>query len=76
MVAYLRSGGHSLSVYLAVPLKTMPRFTAPDAIPEEQIQRIQPIVDELLSTLHGLLDRLPPNTDSALVFELDREERG
>jgi len=44
-------------------------------IPRDQLERIQPIVDEVLTKLHALLDRLPPNTDSALVFELDAEDR-
>jgi hypothetical protein len=47
----------------------------PHDIPSEQLQRIQPIVDDVLKKLRLLLDRLPPNTDSALVFELDSEDR-
>jgi hypothetical protein len=45
------------------------------AIPQEQLERIQPTVDGLLSALDTLLRRLPPNTDSALVFQLNTEAR-
>ena len=44
-------------------------------IPDEQLKRIQPSVDDLLTQLRALIDRMPPNTESALVFELDAEER-
>jgi hypothetical protein len=43
-------------------------------IPDEQLKRIQPGVDDLLTQLRALVDRMPPNTDSALVFELDGED--
>jgi hypothetical protein len=43
-------------------------------VPDEQLKRIQPGVDDLLAKLRALADRLPPNTDSALVFQLDPEE--
>jgi hypothetical protein len=38
-------------------------------IPDEQLELIQPLLDDLLTKLHTLLERLPSNTDSALVFE-------
>jgi len=45
------------------------------AIPDEQLERIQPLVDDLLKKLHALLERLPPTTDSALVFQPGPEDR-
>lgn len=44
-------------------------------IPDDQLERIQPIVDALLAKLRTLAERLPANTESALVFELDAEDR-
>jgi len=52
----------------------MPRIARPP-LSDESLNRIRPIVDELLTTLDSLLERLPPNTDSALVFELGPEDR-
>jgi len=52
----------------------MPRIARP-ALPDEYLERIQPIVENLLTTLDTLLERLPPNTDSALIFELRPEDR-
>jgi hypothetical protein len=45
------------------------------AIPDEQLERIQPVVTDLLAKLHAILERLPPNTDSALIFEPCPESR-
>ena len=43
-------------------------------IPAEQLKRImQQQVDALLATLTGPLQRLPPDADSALVFQPDPE---
>jgi hypothetical protein len=44
------------------------------AIPNEQLDRIQPIVDDLVTKLRTLVERLPSKTDSALVFELRHED--
>ena len=44
-------------------------------IPPDQLERIQPLVSELLMKLHALLDRLPPTTESALSFALEAEDR-
>ncbi len=44
-------------------------------VPEEQVRRIQPVVDDVLERLHALVERLPSNTESALIFELEREDR-
>ena len=46
----------------------MKRMAPPD-IPDEQLQRLQPMVDDLLKKLHSVMDRLPPTTDSSLIFE-------
>jgi hypothetical protein len=46
----------------------------PTPIPDEQLKRIQPSVDDLLAQLRALADGMPSNTESALVFELDRED--
>jgi hypothetical protein len=48
---------------------------ARSAIPDKQLELIQPVLDDLLTALHGLLERLPSNTESALVFELGPECR-
>jgi hypothetical protein len=45
------------------------------AIPDQQLERIQPMVDDLLSKLRTLTERLPAKTDPAVVFELSREDR-
>jgi hypothetical protein len=42
-------------------------------IPAEQLKRITPQLDALLATLTGPLRRLPPDADSALVFQPDPE---
>ena len=44
-------------------------------IPSDQLDRIQPIVDDLLTKVRFLMERLPPGTESALVFELEAEDR-
>jgi hypothetical protein len=44
-------------------------------IPDDQLERIQPTVDELLIKLRALYDRMPANTESALVFEPGPEDR-
>ena len=38
-------------------------------VPDEQLQRIQPGVEDLLTQLRALADRMPSDTDSALVFQ-------
>jgi len=53
----------------------MARPAIPLAIPDDQLELIQPIVDSLLTKLHALLERLPSNTDSALVFQPGPEDR-
>jgi hypothetical protein len=45
------------------------------AMPTEQLERIQAIVDDLLAKLRALGERLPPNTESALIFQLPAEDR-
>lgn len=46
----------------------------PPAIPDEQLDRLQPMVDDLLAKLRTLVERLPPKIDSALVFQLNHED--
>ena len=43
-------------------------------IPDEQLKRIQPGVDDLLTQLRALVDRMPSYTDSSLVFKPGTEE--
>ncbi|MGA2599470.1 MAG: hypothetical protein ABSH09_21050 [Bryobacteraceae bacterium] len=45
------------------------------AIPDDQLERVQPTVDTLLAKLRALMERLPPTTDSALEFRLTPEDR-
>jgi hypothetical protein len=45
-------------------------------IPDDQLKRIQPGVDDLVAQLRALADGMPSNPESALVFELDSEDRG
>jgi hypothetical protein len=58
------------TIDLSLPSRTMP----PAPIPDEQLKRIQPSVDDLLAQLRALANGMPSNTESALVFELDRED--
>jgi hypothetical protein len=44
-------------------------------IPDEQLKKIQPGVEDLLAQLRALADRMPPGADSALVFQPGPEER-
>jgi len=41
-------------------------------IPPDQLERIRPILELLLARLRSYLDRLPPQSDSALVYPLTR----
>jgi len=41
------------------------------AIPQEQLDRIQPIVDELSAGVRRLIAELPLEAESALVFSPD-----
>ena len=43
--------------------------TAMPPIPDDQLDRVRPIVDDLLVKLRAVMERLPSNTDSALVFD-------
>lgn len=44
-------------------------------IPDEQLRKVQPIVDDLLSRMDALLERLPGTTESALIYCLEAGER-
>ena len=44
-------------------------------IPQDQLERIQPIVDQLLADLGRLAEKLPPQSDSALVYPVENEDR-
>ncbi|HUA21298.1 MAG TPA: hypothetical protein VMB25_21275 [Bryobacteraceae bacterium] len=44
------------------------------AIPPEQLERIQPLVDQLLAQIHREVLTLPPDADSALVYKPEPEE--
>jgi len=46
----------------------------PPPIPDEQLDRLQPMVDDLLAKLRTLVERLPSKIDSALVFQLSHED--
>ena len=45
-------------------------------VPQEQLDRIQPVLELLLASLRRQSQNLPPEADSALVYRLgaDREE--
>ena len=42
-------------------------------IPKDQLEKIEPIVDSLLTELRRRTEHLPPDADSALVYELQAE---
>jgi len=44
-------------------------------IPHEQLERIQPLVDQLLAQVRRQALSLPPDADSALVYELKPEDQ-
>jgi len=37
-------------------------------IPPDQLDRIRPILEPLLARLRNYLDKLPPQSDSALIY--------
>jgi len=39
-------------------------------IPPDQLERIRPILDPLFARLRTYLERLPPQSDSALIYVL------
>jgi len=45
----------------------------PTDIPKDQMEKIEPIVDSLLAELRRRTADLPPDADSALVYQLDAE---
>ena len=45
------------------------------AIPDDQLERILPTVNDLLSRMNNLFERLSLMTDSAMVYELTRGGR-
>ncbi|HLJ50983.1 MAG TPA: hypothetical protein VKU01_33475 [Bryobacteraceae bacterium] len=45
------------------------------AIPNDQLERILPTVNDLLSRMNKVFERLSLTTDSALVYELARGDR-
>ncbi len=50
------------------------RSDSSPAIPREQLERIEPIVDSLLAELRQRTRTLPCQTASALVYELETEQ--
>lgn len=42
-------------------------------IPQDQLDRIEPILETLLADLRRLTQNLPAETDSALVYQLEPE---
>ncbi len=44
-------------------------------IPPEQLERIQPLVDQLLTLLRRQALTLPPDADSALIYQPEPEEQ-
>jgi len=41
-------------------------------IPPDQLERIRPILEPLLARLRTYLERLPPQSDSALIYPIER----
>jgi hypothetical protein len=46
----------------------------PEEIPQEQLERIRPMLDRFLSAFQKLEVAIPLETDSALTYRLEPEE--
>jgi hypothetical protein len=49
------------------------RSDLPTDLPKEQIERVQKILDQVLTYLRSQSRNLPPEADLALTYELHRE---
>jgi hypothetical protein len=49
------------------------RSDLPTDLPEDQIERVQKILDQVLTYLRSQSRNLPPETDLALTYELHSE---
>jgi hypothetical protein len=45
----------------------------PTEIPQDQLQRIQPVLDKLRADLERLTEDLPHDTESALIYQPQSE---